>query len=815
MPQFVWTSQSHIDRRKRKVSLLLQNIKELKSNIIVFPEYSVPKECHSTFQSFADGNGCVIVAGSYYEYRRDDPLFRNNVCRVYIPHQPPLTIVKKHKYLNEEEALETASGFPNVARLVWTENTGKTFSTSVYICRDYLIPYASDGGPDQISQMDWENVGLNIVVMCSSQATLFEGQAAFDVRRMRGKGKFVALCNCCGTSMEGSQGAGSALLGPTQEYRRKYGDVIEKLPGDEEAILTAEVSLDKVAEIGVLGLIEIKPDKHIYDPLRSVSKSRVRWLASESGVNFDPIIELAVRKRGVWHPAFLDVVGRNIAMELRTTQRYGAVKEAFKKSKIQLVSAVGLVGLHDVMLRYYETMGRDEVLSQQPYSNLGVAEFEKLLPPDKRFKLSVRPDNICKYRTVPVRDSRREWTAKKKQIEELLPRKVDSARRKELLGVICRLARDWNAADVTEAMRREVTPVFFEQPEITPVVGPGAGNNLRQRYVMVLIAGEDEGKCASFERNIIRPWLMSCEKVRSIYRVQVVEGGPEFQFWLDIVADPWEADKLVLELDRRCEETNIEIGTRSMDVMDYLAFQSVEGIENTDLGHEFLAFKAAVAAIDEVALNAVDTGMVRDHYYLAIYCARAWVDQTDLLDGPVWREVRESVSKFYGYLFCGNCVVIEDEKKKYLRYAGTAWHDIYQILEAKCRQILGFHLATTGEREFKKALTNYFRQRVEKDDLMPITENLVRCLLEFYKSQNPEIELAETDMEELRGAFRGKVFKFRNDMVHEDHRLSRLSVRSSDRRGDGEKMSELSTNTQVMLDTLKKVEQQIKQQTPA
>jgi hypothetical protein len=236
-PQYHWRTKELRVARCARIASILESLRGPKPHLIAFPEYTVPKECHSQFQLFADENRCVLVAGSYYDAGADSALFRNNVCKIYIPELPPVTIVKRNGFMEEAAALAVAPDEANTARLIWSTG-GESYSINVYLCRDYLIPY--DNG--HTSQLDWDRPGLNLVIMNSAQTSLFEGQAAFDVRRLRGPGKFVALCNCAGTMIDGDGNTGTSLLGPTKSNRRLRGDVIEQLPADAESVLIADYS---------------------------------------------------------------------------------------------------------------------------------------------------------------------------------------------------------------------------------------------------------------------------------------------------------------------------------------------------------------------------------------------------------------------------------------------------------------------------------------------------------------------------------------------------------------------------------------------
>jgi hypothetical protein len=146
--------------------------------------------------------------------------------------------------------------------------------------------------------------------MNSAQTSLFEGQAAFDLRRLRGPGKFVALCNAAGSMIDGESNTGTCLLGPTKSDRRVRGDIIDKLPAADEAALIADLDLQEIA------LTETKPDKHVHDPVGTLRRFRILWDHIEQQARLDPLSDIRPTERGVWHPAFLKVVHCHIALLL-------------------------------------------------------------------------------------------------------------------------------------------------------------------------------------------------------------------------------------------------------------------------------------------------------------------------------------------------------------------------------------------------------------------------------------------------------------------------------------------------------------------
>jgi hypothetical protein len=693
--------------------------------------------------------------------------------------------------MEEAAALAVAPDEANTARLVWSAG-GQSYSISVYLCRDYLTPYDNA----RTSQLDWDRPGLNLVIMNSAQTSLFEGQAAFDVRRLRGPGKFVALCNCAGTMIDGEGNTGTSLLGPTKSNRRLRGDIIEQLPADAESLLIADLDLQDIA------LVEIKPDKHVHDPLGTVRRFRVVWDQTEGKARLDPLLDIRPAERGVWHPAFLKVVQRHIALLLYPSSRYRAVKDAVEASRVRHVSGASLTGIFDVLFRLYEPDAATEDFPKVPYRTLTDEELGKIVRTDQLMKLAVQPEQIYKYRTVPVPRVDHRWGRKKAEIERLLPKRPDNEDRHRLLNAACRLARDWNDTTITDEQRRQVEPFFLEQHELVPRLGRDSGNTLRQRLVLVQLSPDANWEI--FENAIIRDWLSEVQDVRSIYRLSRKQGWPEFHVWIDIIADPYDADAIVAQLESRCEDLNIEIGVRSMDVMEHLIKESVEGVYNGDFGEKAKAF---LDSLHPQMHQDLDVALTRELHNVVLAFADAWFDQSDG-DPNDQGAVQEKTTAFYQHFFCGNFSKSPDARKDHLRQAGTAWHDIYQILELNCTTLLLKALGVRDRADLGQALSEYFGPKRGVDFLHQIKDNTIRALLEYMNAAN--LEFQDVGMKEWRREISGNLAAFRNAMTHEDRRTDRLRIVQKPSQEQIDAVREIGGLTQVLLDMERAVSESIR-----
>ena len=333
-------------------------------------------------------------------------------------------------------------------------------------------------------------------------------------------------------------------------------------------------------------------------------------------------------------------------------------------------------------------------------------------------------------------------------------------------------------SDIDDELRRKVAVVFCDRRELTPRIGPGSGNSLRRRYVLVSITTEDELQHRIFEAQIVRGWLVEQEAVRSVYGLTLIHGQIPFHFWIDILADPYEADRIISELEEQCDHRAIEVGVRSMDVMEYLKMQSVEGIESTDFGQEVRAFLAAIGDVDPDAKGSIDSDYrISEGHTIVIKCGLAWYDQSDSVTQEINSTARDSVTKFYGYLYFGNFAQHDDQADQYLRNASTAWDRIYQILEAKCRDVLYWHFNISTREALKRSIRDYFTGRLDDSGLQQVKANPVRALFDYLKYENIQFA-GDIDMKWIRRELSDHIFDFRNDIAHEERALSRLRLRS-------------------------------------
>jgi hypothetical protein len=491
------------------------------------------------------------------------------------------------------------------------------------------------------------------------------------------------------------------------------------------------------------------------------------------------------------------VLQRHIALVLFPSNRYRAIKDALEAARLRLVSAASLTGVYDVLLRFYEPDDATAHFPKAPYRTFPDEELNRIAQVNRMMKVTVAPDQIYKYRTVTIERLNSDWKRRKEEIERLLPRSFDNDERHELLSAACRLARNWNDNSVSEDLRQRVAPFFLEEREIVPRLGPGSGNTLRQRFVLVALTSRNVDWDV-FETQIIRNWLVSVPVVRSVYHLSTRKAFPEFHVWIDIIADPYDTDAIISQLETRCEDLSIEIGVRSMDVMEQLVKESVEGIYNADFGEKAKAF---LGALHQQLLEDLDPDLTTNFHNVVLACADAWMEQTDKLSGAKDHEgLREKVTEFYGCFFSGNFSKVPECRERHLRHAAAAWLILYQLLEHDCTLLLLKALRVEARAKLDAALAAYFSDRGKAESLGELKGNTVRALLEYMKTEDRRFDGFE--MQDLRREAFGPLRRFRNNMVHENQCIERLSISQKPSKQQVLEVNTIASFTRMMLDLL-------------
>ena len=193
-----------------KLAFLLNNIKETipRPDIVIFPEYSIPRERLELLEKFAIQNSILIIAGSHH-----DPETLENVCPVIIPGMQ--TQYCKKKFVNYTERYVKSSNEAGKI-FVWKVDNNE-FSFQVFLCSDYLHTSLR-----REINIDADRTGLIIVPM--NTANIVDYYNLANLHLMDAKGKLIFLCNACGVTIKQRLRAcgQSAIFGSYDNARRYF-----------------------------------------------------------------------------------------------------------------------------------------------------------------------------------------------------------------------------------------------------------------------------------------------------------------------------------------------------------------------------------------------------------------------------------------------------------------------------------------------------------------------------------------------------------------------------------------------------------------
>lgn len=788
-----WKEKEHVQNRLDRFRALLNKLvsqdvfSPTVPAIVAFPEYSIPKEAHEGLQDFVNANNCILIPGSYYEDREDSALFRNNVCIIYLPNQRPISIIKKHGFRAEQDALSVRADVPSIAHLIGSNSHLPQFSVSVAICRDYLMPYGTAANGSFSSLLDWQHSGLNLVVMCSAQMSLFEARAAFDIRGLPGPRRITALCNCSGYGIEGRPVTGSAIIGPKENPDDSVGDVIESLRGDQEGILTTVLHLNN----SELARVEWKPDKKLFVPIKRVFKYSTAFLrddADQMEVQLDEIKESGPMQRGVWHPAFLTHIERRIVMHLFPTRQYERVKEVVDNKRIRGVTALAVEGKHDVLFRYYKAGDSAPNLPESYYSTLTPSEFADIFDVNQQVAIVVQPEDIIKFRSIPIVTKSadpKSWNDRMEKIAALIPKNFAHPRRSDLLAKASKLAQDWNDPSISETERKRLAPVFFDKREaMLPVSSYESGRiNFREKYILVSVGTTDETKLKQFELEIVTQWLLPMDEVRSIYHISKNIESVHFDYWVDVYAEPWRIAEIVLGISARGYRLKLYTGTRTMEVLKFYTTESNQGIHTTDFGRTIELFLYDSRKVDEQIASRASAEEFGSALSFLTKCSEAWYQQHEAPEGPRAKALTDDIRKFYAYLFWGNIERERDVKEEHLIKAGTAWGEIFQHLEVQFEFILRRHLRCSDQDDVWAQSELRLRQlEVSDKELAFMRKNAAQLVFAMARKDVSFIWSLPSSISETLETYSKRLAPFRNKMIHAQQAIVYLQVFTTPKR---------------------------------
>lgn len=714
----IWNAQQHAaDTRVFRAKQILEMLcrvggADTPPDVIVFPEYSLPRQAHEDgfFQAFADEHRCILIPGSYVDdvATPGSDTFQRNMCRIYIPDAAaPIMIGKRNLTPLEGRYVRPFDG-ANVAQLLWTPPGRDTVTLSVFLCRDYLMPYDDDRGsgdegpPVRRLDLDWEREGLNIGLLHSSDTRLFEGVAGLDVRHLRGKPKIVFLVNNAKVAPD----LGSALFAPAGN--RERDDIVRSLPPDREGVLTAELRLWDVRRT------VMSPDRDVDEPVGYIGAeldlwgvssdvvkvgqpldSPVHYVSKETLVDLDgklavlPITEEGNPQfRGIWRPAFLAARRLDLTLEFYEIEHLNRAIALARKELRR--SYAGIVrGQSDLLVRRYadveevDHVSRPDFIAHVIEDQEAQEELRRTLHDPDRTTMTVviRPRDIWKYRGQDTYEGAR-FPERVKALKEALDFPEGSAHLSRLLDEIVRYA-----VECDEGWRpsKELAPFFYDAPEKVIPVRPHA--ETRETYMFLDARHGDKGPGDHFEKNILRGHLMKDPRVREIMKISEVQPTP-FNYLLKLKCKAHEADEIHASIREWTAEYDLSCGMRTIDIMEYLARDSVAGIESTNQPRSLVEFVQelkgpALGTRDPVIAELTGSKMRRNKPLLKA-CAEAWHQCRQSAVTSECRVLRTDILRIFAFMV----MYSERAENTYVDDASLAWFKIFQRLEGAANEEL-------------------------------------------------------------------------------------------------------------------------------
>lgn len=135
-----------------------------------------------------------------------------------------------------------------------------------------------------------------------------------------------------------------------------------------------------------------------------------------------------------------------------------------------------------------------------------------------------------------------------------------SAPQMEIINDVILLSMDWDILNETQRSHLIQRHLILEQPQdIRELEAEG----LRRALVFVHVTSPTRFTREDFEARVLSK-LRNDERVVSILSGQ--SDGAEFQYMLEVIANPYETDRLAYELQREALDRNIHASTRTIDL---------------------------------------------------------------------------------------------------------------------------------------------------------------------------------------------------------------------------------------------------------
>jgi hypothetical protein len=267
--------------------------------------------------------------------------------------------------------------------------------------------------------------------------------------------------------------------------------------------------------------------------------------------------------------------------------------------------------------------------------------------------------------------------------------------------------------------------------------------------------------------------------VRSIYRINQLVDGQKFDFWIDIVAEPWRIAEIVLEINVKANELEVEAGTRTMEVLKYYLSESVQGVHATDFGREIMLFLEETRTIDSEIANGWlpdEDGAELTNELLGL-CSKGWYEQTEAVEDDSEEAImlERKIGRFYAFLFWGN-IAPRKVNAEHLRQAGAAWNDMYQSMERMFIEIVCEHLKCPKEAVWQSVQVRLKELGVPDGEVGKIRSAPVEQVFHFARRDRGFTYFKDINLSETMNLFKEGITLMRNATAHADQRVELLNV---------------------------------------
>lgn len=362
---FEVTSQTRDNYLKRtnKLKKILKQIEKLneerntKINIIVFPEYCFPPEMVNSIKDFTNKTK-IIVVGNYYNKKE-----RASISFVCLPKgwsEHELYESKKITISDYDKDVlgEVSQNERKILKFWWRPEDKKIQGyVQILTCKDFLYFTSIAGIKNYPDCIDIDHAGIIIIPMSTPEIALFENKASSIIREVEldtgAKSIVSVLCN--GTDLLHHQ-TGAGICGQTQFVSpldlKRYEKII--LPKGFESCLLAQINPFKAI---------VKPTPIVKGP-NAVVYSIIKYRIDNESNLIPEDLPKGVHTGVIINPYIFQYLGLKKIYALMVVNDYCKLKETLSNIPIEYLNTAigihGIYGYHDILIQSYEQVREDE-----------------------------------------------------------------------------------------------------------------------------------------------------------------------------------------------------------------------------------------------------------------------------------------------------------------------------------------------------------------------------------------------------------------------------------------------------------------------